>query len=966
MRVCGMLVTKCLLIVGSARAAPGVMPPSDTVVFCRSQMKYGLERDYLRRWVDRPLLIDPTLNDPAVPRKYSMVYPSFEKMLRVGASYEMDGFAFFPETSGRVGAYEYIDRAAPAGFSLLTEFLARADPAAKLKVLKAALACEHSFRRKGKLLVTSYRADSLPAEEWRKLLATLRAEVGDVFLFLPAISFPCGEGWAAWMDRFDSEQGVSVADREKLKAYLRSYAEIGDGVYLASAAAIKRERKMHARFYREFLAPLFREVIDEPAMKAKGKLLGLSACLAHINSTRLGYTLGDDGTRTLRDSLEAAMSVKPDVLVIPEWDEQNENTSLRPTVDNGYTSKRIMRYYMRCIKGRKQTPLPGDDTSLPNLILSYRKCVTLGEELRFELLNVPDSETTTTYRAQLVLRGEAGDLAQRFPWRSFRADRLMEFTETLASEDVATRAVLVPELVIQGSDGVERTVADGWRATRLSATANWDYKWVKQGLRDIGPVRARDRIRPAPGNALTVEGTMVCEEPIASVELVENGAVIYAVNKDPQALRERQDVVMLAVECRAQRRLNVSGTIEILNGACIWPESYRTPQYAWRLEEGRVKLIRNVGAPARTVYLAVPKTDVEKARLRCEVNGFERTIPVADLLARRIVTWNDGAGLSITASRSTKQNIHPRHLGTLKARFMAQVVPDLPTSVFHLRVITVSGRIWRGKPLTVRPTKAEEGTVELPIWSETQGRPVSVRVQARRVPDIVYPLDGRHGGALVTTAGRPFWGILGGYVDSVTGRGGAVGGDGSPFIRASTYPAKATRAAPEWSVEDGRSCLRFDGTGTFIALPQGVLPRRGAFHLSFEVKPRVAKEQVLFVHRRHYIGSLAVRLTATGQLQGRFTTDAIKTYVFGDGISVPAGEWSKVEIIYNLAEMRVRVNGRESGPFPCRGVGLYDMCSVFGGFGGGGEVDSFTGTSGWFDGWLSSLRVRHLAPVPRD
>ena len=34
-----------------------------TLVFSRSQMKYGLDRNYLRRWVDRPLFIDPALRD---------------------------------------------------------------------------------------------------------------------------------------------------------------------------------------------------------------------------------------------------------------------------------------------------------------------------------------------------------------------------------------------------------------------------------------------------------------------------------------------------------------------------------------------------------------------------------------------------------------------------------------------------------------------------------------------------------------------------------------------------------------------------------------------------------------------------------------------------------------------------------------------------------------------------------------
>ncbi len=196
--------------VASARSGPAV--------FCRSQLKYGLDDHYLSRWVDRPLLLDPGLH--TANREFAMSFPSYRRMLETVASYGLDGFAFFPEIAGRMGAFLYTDQAAVGGISLLPEFIPDTNLEAKRKVLRAAMDCRSCFRLDGKLLITSYRADTLPPERWAGLLTSLRKELGDVFVFLPDISRPCGEGWAAWIDRFDSDQGVSEADRTRLRKYL--------------------------------------------------------------------------------------------------------------------------------------------------------------------------------------------------------------------------------------------------------------------------------------------------------------------------------------------------------------------------------------------------------------------------------------------------------------------------------------------------------------------------------------------------------------------------------------------------------------------------------------------------------------------------------------------------------------------------------------------------------------------------
>ena len=944
-----------VLVAPTGRAAERKPVTERPLVFSRSQLKYGLDRCYLRRWVDRPLLVNPKLR--VRDQKHAMALPSYRRILKTVASYGLDGLAFFPETSGRMGAFAYTDQTAEPGISLLPEFVATNRLSSKREVLRAALACRSCVRIGGKLLVSSYRADSLSADTWKKLLEALRQELGDVFLFLPDISRPGGEGWNKWIDRFDSEAGITAADVERLRQYLRAYATATDGLYMASAAAIRRDRRFHGRFYREFLAPLLRDVLAEPDLQ--GKLLGLSACVAHSNCTRLGYTLSDDGTRTLRHSFEAALSARPDVIIIPEWDEQNENTSLRPTVDNSFSSRRIVRHYMQRLRGKTPTPIADDDTRLPNTILSYRKILTLGEELRLELLNVPDTNSSAQYTARLLLQALDGTVVHRFPERTFAENELCETTETIPSETLAAHHTLIPALQIR-RHGESCLVDRGWRPIQLRATWNWDYKWVKQPLRDLASVPdCRLAIEKAadPGHVI-LHGNVSCTEPLASVEIVENGAVVYAVDPRPDALRQLPDHVMLAFEYRSQDRHPITGSVEVLGGTCRWPDSYQIPGYSWYLDGKVLRLRRYVDWRPNVAYLAVPESDLAKAQLKFRVGDLQRTISVSEILERELVTYHDGRDMTVTVSRFLKQDDHAPHLERRQATFRTLARPEIATSLFHVRAITKSGRTFRSWPVH-QQWLFGASVVELPVWSDVRGSRTTVTVDSLRVPNIQYPFSDRHGAAMLTDAGRPFWGILGGFTDSVTGTGGGGGNDGSPFIQADQYPQNVSCNAPRWCTEDGRMCLRFEGQGAHIALPQGVLPRRGGFHVTLEIKPRSVGPQVLFAHRRHYPGSLTLALDE-GRLSGGFTTDQLRTYTFKTDLAVPTGRWSRVEAIYDLQSMRLRVDGHEAGPFKCQGVGLYDMTTVVGGFGPGTPAPTSWRAGGWFNGDLAALSVSHL------
>ncbi|MBM4046700.1 MAG: hypothetical protein FJ279_16450, partial [Planctomycetes bacterium] len=294
-----------LLMAATGQAADG---PRRTLVFCRGQMKYGLDENYLWRWVDRPLFQDSSLRGEA--REFSTTYASYKRMVGIARTYLLDGFAFFPETTGRMGIYQFHDRARPEGFALLPEFIANQDMEPKRALLRAALACQTIAKLDGRIPITAYRTDSLPPETWAKILTAFRAEFGNAFIFLPDVRQP----WGALMDKFHGQERIPQAEIEELKAYLRRYVAVFDGLYFAGAAGIKKDRRFDERFYRELLIPACRAVMAEPA--SRGKYFGLSACIGHENCTRLGYTLSHDGTKTLRRSLSAALDAKPDLIVI--------------------------------------------------------------------------------------------------------------------------------------------------------------------------------------------------------------------------------------------------------------------------------------------------------------------------------------------------------------------------------------------------------------------------------------------------------------------------------------------------------------------------------------------------------------------------------------------------------------------------------------------------------------------------
>ncbi|MCK5801216.1 MAG: hypothetical protein KAI66_00220 [Lentisphaeria bacterium] len=938
-----------------------------TLVFSRSQMKYGLERNYGRQWIDRPLLVDRALR---VPRKFVTPYPSYARILEVVKLYGLDGLAFFPETKDRMGMFELTDRANVEGVRLLPEFIPTKNLEGKLQLLEAALRSKSALRIEGKILISSYVAGALTPGEWKTILDALRQRFGDCFLFLPALTEPV---------RFknDYHDGIPIAEEDiaQSKAYLRSYLDVCDGIYFNYAAALKRkDRTFDDAFYRDVFIPVFKSVLAEPQYHAK--YFGLSAYHSHYNAD-LSLGLQEDGTKTLRRSFEAAMDARPDIIILPEWDEVNENTCFRPTVYNSFTTQRILRYYMSQIRGTPATPNPSDDSALPNLALSYRKLLTVGERLELELLNIPDGTPAQTYRAHLRLFDLNGHCVREFEPATFRSDELKDRTFVVPSEELADCAALIPTLSIDGYGDGERMVFDrGFHHIQLRPTWNWDYKWVKQPLRDlIRPQSTSFKFTKAStgadGQVLTVSGTFACAEDIALAEVLEDDGVVYAVDPSNEFFRDSDDMVRLWIELRSLRQQKLTGNVMVRGASCTWRFHnviLHQPEPSRNASGSRVELKTPASCHLRWLYAVIPRAAADSATLLFDFDTFRTEVPVAQILRNGIYSETHADGLTVTVVDYWKQPDMPMHLNRKEVAFTAQVKPELPTSQFHMRITTTSGKTFRTAPLLV-PTPERGASVELPVYSDNSGTQVVKTVRKMRVPDCTFEFVRDYGTIFHTPAGRPFWAHLGGYADTSSGRGGNGAGASATLFRFGTqnYPKDARITAPAWRDVDGRLCLEFDGVGNYILFPRETLPRHGPFSLSFEILPHtIGKPQLLFAHRTTRVSSLMLYLAPGGALRGTFAAQGHKHRTFDSNLRVKVGEWSMVEAIYDFETLRFRVNGREQS-FPCHGVGLNIGLCVFGGYGKTSKHEDAPGNAWWFKGLLRSFRIRHdagFAPHP--
>jgi Carbohydrate binding domain/Concanavalin A-like lectin/glucanases superfamily len=932
-------------------------------VFARSQVKYGMGRNYLNWWIDRPLFHDrATRSKHNAP--YQVTDASFLKEIDIVKLYGMDGLGSLCVNLGQSANFmRTVDIAEKSGrkdFFVMPEFYGAGKNTDKFfefyaRSVERAAKSQSAYRVNGKIVVGSYIGDGWTPEQLKAFLIRMRKRCGDTFLFVCDVRrTPNVYRW--------QEGELTVADVTDFQEKLRAYLDVADGIMFAGANHVKEYytdnnygSSIGWRYLEEFLYPIYAATAAEP--KYAGKLVGLSAGVAYINQ-RSGDCKRDDRTRTLRKTFEAAMKYRPDFMESPEWNEFNENTCFQPTVARGLSSQRIIRYYMSQIKGEKPTPNPGDDTSIPNLILSYRRVLKIGETLYIELLNVPDSDSTKTYTAQLTLQDMSGKTAHTFPIETFTIREMKARTYKLATEDFAQHRALIPVLKLVNAEGKTITYNDGFRYIRLAATWNTDYLAVKQPLRDVmrGVKYSFKPIGTKVGFQVDAEAT--APDLLASAEILEDETEIAAYDRAHEF--DRGNVATIQMSVAKYRPVRLTGKIAVRNVSSFTCRSAGNDnlgttdpgdkEFKFEVKPDGVEVNLFATRASRRLLFTIPRKDVDKAVFDIDLSALKLQLPVSKIVKAGILSKTLKEQYVFHFEHMDTLPDIPVHVNAKSVRFSRSFgsFPSRHDRLYSLRLIGKDGKIFRGRPVLQNNLLwMNPKNIALNLFSASRDRIVSIQIPRHRATSLSYSFDPRHGDLMLPHGDDRRWQAeLGGSILY-----------GQPFNRGIPYPRAPVASAPTWVEEDGKTCLKFDGAWQYVTFPPEIIPR-GSFTLQFEIKPTSGDNMVLWRCHGQKADGLMMKIR-DGKLYGYFRDQRLGGHAFETDLEIKPDEWSTVSASYNLKTLVFKVNGKSSKPYTLTVWSHHTVPATFGGH----NKPKYGVIKGdrYFQGFLRAVRVSHYA-----
>ena len=924
-------------------SAAGYRPHTDHIgLFSRAQLKYGAQRkDFIHRWYDRPLHQDSTWADTMDPRRllHPEAWKKTAEAVRLG---KMDGLAFCPSLHRSDEAIPL--SATPGGeMTLLFELpYAYADTGleAHLKTAERALATPNAYRIDGKVVLTRYPPVYEDGLDFPK---RLRAALDERF----------GPGKFAvvfYVSAFERQfRGEGTLTAEKLewgREHLRRCLRAMDGVFVDSWEVYKTSR-YDAALEREVLIPLYQSVLSEPEFRGR-KVFGISIMAGHENCYRWNYDIDSHGTRTVVSRMESMLALRPDFVICCEWDEENENTFFRPTVANGYVHQRVLRCFADAYAGRTPTPMPGDDTSVPNLVVSYRRSLVAGEPIEVEVRNIPDG----TFRGMAFTfafrwKSRDGRVVKSYPPTRLDADSPGNaFFVSPASELVAANRVLLPEMAVATPDGRKLLFGSDFWPLDLNAVRAVDAKWVKHALRERtrGIRGAITASRPGKDGTVTVSGSFSADDPVRSVEVLEGPDTVFMF--DPSAVTRKDQVVLkMTFQARgsAPRSLALKGTVRIENAPGL--------EIIGEYSRGRSALadgwrFRNATYSNWDVnlYAAVPLTALDKAEI---VGELPPTFPsfrikVRDVVEKEVVGVSGPAGGNFVARRFLSQIEMPKPCMAREGEFSFAMKPPCGSDVLRMQIIDGHGNVWRGSPLVLeRPAGKLR---KFHVFERDEGRVSELAVDACRAEEPEYRFDQTRGSVVWTESGRHLSGILAGPATLVTGigQGESCYGDTLARYLKGDAPDILDNAPKAAKGPDGGPALLFDGTD-YLMLPQQLAPRFSGFEIEVDVCP----DSLYGVQSLVDAGNAAYRF---------FLRDGVpEAEMWGvpqnpRGPSrLKTGEWSRVRLAFDQSALTVYVDGRPGEPVPFSGCQYQARYTAVG---GANRLVNF------FRGRLANLRFR--------
>ena len=924
--------------------------------FPQQQPQYGYFQNFVHHWFDRPLYINKAFRYEGNKFVYG-TEKSILKHMEIAQSYNVAGLSSLSKPKLTNLYYDVAEKYDLKDFMLMASVYLPggiqigASQDQVQETIRRAIASPKSFRVNGKVVVNSYESatPNIPPENVKKYLDNARKNLGDKFLFVIDAKMIIQSYYL-----YEYDPNRKSPDPAKLQAMLdkiQSYLDVTDGLYIGfigRKSAYNEGREYGTKFDEEFfnyIKPHIIALLNKP--QNRGKLFGTSCLIGYMNYFTGMVNPQEYGTESFRKMFEAAISYNPDFIIAFEWNEWNENTCFSPTVYKGETFRRIIRYYQSLYSGRKLEPVEGDDHTIPNMVLSYRYLLKLGEVMRFEFLNIPDNgKFKGNYTVQLTLKDIKGKTLHTFSKVTLNANQFKAQTFTLPSEKFADNQVIVPEFTVTDSKGKTRKYTDNLYI-RLTPTETRNYQYIRVALREIADVKVSGFAATRnPDGTYRVRGKIRAAAPMASAELLDNRDELRALGEKPEFDQDKYVIIQMTANAVPGPRL--WGKLEMQNvSSCITRGAKQDGNHEFFQFEITPKGANFKGAPIglsrRRIFFAVPRAEADKAVLKSDMKNLAFSIPVRDVMKYGSIAREFNNRIFLRFDRFEVQPDIPERLNKKEIDFDINVRTQSDYPIFHIRTIGMDRRLYRTKPIQVKFASGEK--TELPVWSETDRKIVKVNVSRDRIPDIRYIFDPARGA------------ILG---NSYAPRFDAENGGGYRFYQTFNSPSHhvkgAKTASAKWSKdENGADTLKFDGIMSNLTFEPETFPR-GAFTFECEFKPEGKGNMAIFRHCSVHPGSLGVFILR-GKLYVNFLKPDFRFKNFPTKLAVQADKWNTLKITSDIDKLTITLNGQKQ-VFSKVGRGGIFRGSCFGGpvrnFGTPSRKDTTM-----YKGELRKLRIYH-------
>ena len=980
---------------GAAHPGDRVRTLDRTWILAERQIYYPAQ-NVLHRWTDRPLFVDTSLRRDRHDG-LNEEQRAFLRDVEIMQSCGLDGFGSIAYHSTNADHLKVLERHPPKKPYMQMPIVCPAGTFANYDAEKGMIldnaASKYSAKLDGKVVCWTYGGGETVPSRWNERLRADKDMVPCVFIgMMPFYDMYKAYGYDN-EGRYDpNNHSIVPAKVEAFRGKVADAAAALDGFHLWCVNFRRDWNGEYSTFseptpiFSDYVVPVCLEVMGRK--ENRGKLIGAYLRTGYINNFG-GPTKGEFGTETLRNYLDEILRVNPDVLMCFEWNEENENTHFQPTVAHGRIWTRLLNYYRALLDRTVPKPMEGDDVSVPDLVVSVRQALKIGEPYHLELLYVPDGVAVKELKARVVLRDEKGRVVVRFPEEAVPTGELKAWSYRVASEEFAGLMSLRPELETV-ADGVRR-IWKGFDSTRLSATTCKNYLYSNHSIRELAePVSGVFDVRATDEkDVYEIRAEFAAGEELASLEILDGTEEVAAADKD-DFFDETDAVVFRGHTTCVLPELFGKGADRRKTGVATVPGAphakIRGGHYAWEAfsvngpaEGGGTKVGLWFGEGHGTFFVKVPTNELAGARLKIDLKDVPAVdIPLGEVADAEVKSWAFDRTFRLTMDRVRDLGDIPEPLCERHAQVSKRIRSLARFPAYQLRAITKSGKVWRS---AIRHPKAYSGkTRTIPVFSDTQRREIELALPEESIPDFDYVFDPSCGARVRSAWERRYDARLGGggfadeplYLASVYRKlpSGFGGMEEIEYVRqgdiyvpkpgAKPKPGRgkpSDRVDPAWVREGGGWALRFGG-GSYMCIPQEVIPQGAAFTLSFEIKPTADADQVLLRSTSSERRDEGLRmLVRDGTV--RFSYNGIHLYEtkeFDTKAALKVGEWNRIVLAKDFRRFTYDVNGQKGEiPYDRRAQHFAPCC-----FGGHvGQTDGVPFGIRPYDGLLRSFRVRH-------